>query len=106
MREVEKAVARFAWSLTRLAARWTGNFAEGRSPASPAATLDEFSLAAERQMGQTLRQLYRVGDQMQSGFLDMAERMSVDAPDPGAQLLDSWEALDLSGSTPKPKDNR
>lgn len=96
------SLARFAWTLARLAGRRASRTVNRQeAERRPPSVLDAASLAAERQMGETLRQLYRVGDQMQSTLVDTVGRAVNRTPDPGAVLLDSWENLDLSGTEPR-----
>ena len=80
MRDLVKSMAGFSWAMSLFGVRGMGAF---MAPGKTAASLDSVTRATEEQLG-GLRGLFRAGDQLQRGMIDMMMGGGGPAGAPGA----------------------
>jgi len=102
MSDLQQTILRWAWTVSRLGfGRLSGSTSEepDRARLSVDDALDPLSQQVEEQLGPFTRRLYKVGDHFQSGLVDTVEiLLSRSSSDPDASLVETWEALDRTGS--------
>lgn len=80
MRELTKALGSFSWAMSLFGAR---QMLDALQPGRAAASFDAVTRETERQLDDTLRSTFRMGDQLQRSFVDLAfGMMGFDALDP------------------------
>ncbi|MCA1593775.1 MAG: hypothetical protein LC754_14225, partial [Acidobacteria bacterium] len=86
MREFMKSMFGFSWAMSLFGARQLGNSlrADAATQQQSAAELDAVTHAAEEQMGDTLKSLFKSGDRIQRGVVDMMSGAPRGSNAPGA----------------------
>lgn len=80
MRELTKAIGSFSWAMSLFGAR---QMLDALQPGRAAASFEAVTRETERQLDDTLRSTFRVGDQMQRNLVDLAfGMMGFEALDP------------------------
>ena len=98
MRDLTKSMLRFSWAMSVFGARQAASLlgaGAGRGELSNA--LDTMSHAAESELDRTSGQVYRVGEQLQSGMVDTLFHFA-DRSRSGPVLKKAWSAIDRSWS--------
>ncbi len=71
MRELTKSMMSFSWAMSLFGLKQAANLLMPQTWGQAASSLNGVSSTTEGQLGQTLRSLYRAGDSMQKGMVDM-----------------------------------
>jgi hypothetical protein len=72
MRELTKSMMSFSWSLSVFGLRQLTRLVTPRSWDTARASFDHLAHSTEDQLGSVTRSLYRTGDALQRGMVDMA----------------------------------
>lgn len=105
MRDLTKSLFRFSWAMSMLGVRQMSYLLKpGEGWDRSASTFDALSHAAEGQMGESVRSLYRAGDELQAGMVNAAGDLATgEWSKSGAALGEAmkrgWEAVDRSWPT-------
>ncbi len=105
MRDLTKSMFRFSWAMSMLSLRQaTHLLSPGQGWDRSTSVFDALSHAAEGQMGESVRNLYRAGDEFQGGMVNaVSDLTNGEWSKPGEALGEamkrSWEAVDRSWST-------
>lgn len=102
MRDVTKSLLSFSWSMSLFGLQQTGNLLANPDPTRPkpraAEAFDSVSRATEDQLGDTLRELFRAGDKMQRGMVDMFfGAVSGPGASPGGMMRMATQAMNQAG---------
>lgn len=71
MRDLARSMMRCSWALTVLGTRQTLGAAGGNRDGSRAGALDAVTYAAEEQLDEMSRSVYRTGERLQGGLFDL-----------------------------------
>ncbi len=105
MRDLTKSMFRFSWAMSMLGIRQAKHIlVPGEGWDKSASAFDALSHAAEGQMGEAVRNVYRAGDELQGGVVNaVTDLASGEWSKPGEALSEAmkrgWEAVDRSWST-------
>lgn len=101
MRILKKTVIRWAWTASRfgynLLTRTTHEEPKRIRP-SVDVLLDPLRHEIEEKLSSFTKPFYKIGDHFQSGLSDTVEMLLLREPDPDASLVETWEAIDRTGS--------
>ncbi|MEM6456907.1 MAG: hypothetical protein AAF772_17580 [Acidobacteriota bacterium] len=97
MRNATKSFVRFSFAMTALGARQMVRlFERDRGLDHAANSFDAVTHAAESQLDDTARGLYKAGDHLQSGMVDAVAALVSRAPDPRDAMSRMREAVERS----------
>ncbi len=105
MRDLTKSMFRFSWAMSMLGLRQASQLLlPGEGWGKSTSAFDALSHAAEGQMGETVRNVYRAGDEFQGGMVNaLTDLASGEWSKPGEVLGEAmkrgWETVDRSWST-------
>ncbi len=81
MSDFAKSIIRFSWGLSLFGVKQLANLLTPQNPSQPTdkvtKAIDSVTLATEEQLGNALKGVFKTGNQLQKGMVDMASRFPI-----------------------------
>jgi hypothetical protein len=101
IRDLTKSMTSFSWAMSLFGVQQMTNLLMPQSPSQPThrttAAFNSVTQAAEEQLGQTLKEVYKAGDQLQKGATDlMMNFFTLEAFNPSQMMRTVSDAMKQS----------